>query len=81
VFVSNIGDATVRELEALFSTCGNIISSKVSYGKDEEPLGYGYILFEDEAAAERAIETRHGFVFRGTALAVEQFKGRGERQT
>jgi polyadenylate-binding protein len=35
----------------------------VIYDVKEEPLGYGYILFENEAAAERAIETRNGFVF------------------
>lgn len=79
VYVRNIGDATVRELEALFSTCGNIISSKVMYDTEEQSLGYGYILFATEQAAQRAIETRQGFNYKGNTLEVERFRPRGDR--
>jgi polyadenylate-binding protein len=51
VYVKNIGSTNVRDLEGLFSTCGNILSSKVAYDKNENPLGYGYLLFENEAGA------------------------------
>lgn len=79
VYVRNIGDATVRELEALFSTCGNIISSKVMYDAEENSLGYGYILFATEEAAIRAIETRRGFNYMGNSLEVERFRPRTDR--
>lgn len=47
-----------RELESLFKVCGNIRSLKVSLNPDHSSRGYGFICFEDELGAKKALDVK-----------------------
>lgn len=47
-----------RQLEAIFDSCGKIRSLKVSLNSDYSSRGYGFICFEDEQGAQRALQSK-----------------------
>lgn len=57
-----------------FSTFGKILSCKVKYDKFGKCKGYGYIQFETEAAAKKALAEAHLKEFKGTKIEVSVFK-------
>lgn len=61
IFIKNLEkDVTTRMLHDTFNTFGNILSCKVALDKDLKSKGYGFVHFEDPAAAKAAIEQVDG---------------------
>ncbi|XP_064296315.1 polyadenylate-binding protein 1-like [Phalacrocorax carbo] len=62
-----------------FSAFGNILSSKVVCDESGSK-GYGFVHFERQEAAERAIEKMNGMLLNGRKVFVGRFKSREERE-
>eukprot|EP00927_Polykrikos_kofoidii_P085516 TRINITY_DN9327_c0_g1_i1.p1 TRINITY_DN9327_c0_g1~~TRINITY_DN9327_c0_g1_i1.p1 ORF type:complete len:1302 (+),score=142.95 TRINITY_DN9327_c0_g1_i1:73-3978(+) len=72
VFIGNIPyDAEEEELKDLFSRVGNVESVRLVCEKDsEQPKGFGFCDFTDQATARRAIAELHGHEFKNRRLRV-----------
>ena len=57
VFVGGIGAATSSELRAKFRRFGKVSSAEAMVSNGGVPRGFGFVVFEAPAAAERAITT------------------------
>jgi polyadenylate-binding protein len=62
-----------------FSTFGNILSCKVACDEEGNSKGYGFVHFETEEAAQRAIEKVNGMLLNGKKVFVGKFIPRQER--
>uniref|UniRef100_A0A8C6RAD3 Polyadenylate-binding protein n=1 Tax=Nannospalax galili TaxID=1026970 RepID=A0A8C6RAD3_NANGA len=80
VFVNNL-DKSIdnKALYDMFSAFGNILSSKVVCDENGS-RGHGFIHFETQEAAERAIEKTNGMLLNDHKVFVGQFKSRKERE-
>jgi polyadenylate-binding protein len=57
VFVKNIPkDIKNEELEKKFEHIGKVKSLKISLNSDHSSRGYGFICFQEEESAQKAIE-------------------------
>ena len=75
IFVKNISkDVTPREFDEYFSKFGNIISAKIAEDEEGESMGYGFVLYENEENAKKAIAECHGKIWRNKKLFVCQFQ-------
>jgi len=75
IFVKNISkDVTPREFDEYFSKFGNIISAKIAEDEEGESMGYGFVLFENEENAKKAIAECHGKIWKNKKLFVCQFQ-------
>lgn len=80
VFIKNL-DKSIdnKTLYEHFSPFGMIMSSKVM--TDEEgSKGYGFVHYQDQRAADRAIEEMNGKLLRESTLFVARFKSRKDRE-
>ena len=68
-----------RSLYDVFSTFGKIINCRV-VSNERGSKGYGYVQFEEEEAAERAIQRLNGLLFDDKKVFVGHFKSRKERK-
>lgn len=58
IFIKNIHpNVTEADLEKAFAIYGSIFSSKLSLDEHGKNRGYGYIQFEDEIAAKKALNS------------------------
>ncbi|KAK1939841.1 putative splicing factor, arginine/serine-rich 3 [Babesia divergens] len=72
VYIGNLNpDATVEDVESLFSKFGTISNVWVA----RRPPGFAFVTFEDTRDASDAIEELDGSEFRGQNLKVELSKG------
>jgi len=80
IFVKNL-DTSIdnKALYDTFSLFGNIVSCKVSTGKDGKSRGYGFVHFETEDAAKQAIERVNGMQIGEKTVEVSVFKDTKER--
>ena len=64
-----------------FSRFGNIASSKVCTDGEGKPVGYGFVHFETEENANKAIEAAKngGLLIDGSAVTIEPYKSKKER--
>ena len=80
IFVKNldksIGD---KEFYSRFSSFGTIVSSKVERDHHGESKGFGYVQFESQESAERAINEVDGTMFKEKKLYVGKFESRKKR--
>ncbi len=75
IFVKNIPkDVTPREFDEYFSKYGNIISAKIAEDEEGESMGYGFVLYENEENAKKAIDECHGKMWKNKKLFVCQFQ-------
>jgi len=75
IFVKNISkDVTPREFDEYFSKFGNIISAKIAEDEEGESMGYGFVLYENEENAKKAIAECHGKIWKNKKLFVCQFQ-------
>jgi len=75
IFVKNISkDVTPREFDEYFSKFGNIISAKIAEDEEGESMGYGFVLYENEENAKKAIAECHGKFWKNKKLFVCQFQ-------
>jgi len=69
-----------QQLCDTFSKFGNILSCKVNTNGKGEPLGYGFVHYESEESASKAVEAVDGKMIGGQTVQVMPFKPKNERQ-
>uniref|UniRef100_F1KSA4 Polyadenylate-binding protein n=1 Tax=Ascaris suum TaxID=6253 RepID=F1KSA4_ASCSU len=80
VFVKNLnGSVNSKALYNKFSVFGNIVSCKLAVDEQSKSKGYGFVQFETEEAARKAIDGTNGVIFEGKRIYVGRFQSRSER--
>uniref|UniRef100_A0A8C5WHJ8 Poly(A) binding protein cytoplasmic 1 like n=1 Tax=Leptobrachium leishanense TaxID=445787 RepID=A0A8C5WHJ8_9ANUR len=80
VFIKNLDDSIDNKaLYDTFSAFGNILSCKVVCDENGS-RGFGFVHFETEEAANRAIGTMNGMLLNDRKVFVGHFKSRRERE-
>ncbi|XP_068135317.1 embryonic polyadenylate-binding protein B-like isoform X2 [Hyperolius riggenbachi] len=80
VFIKNLDESiNSKLLNDTFSSFGNILSCKVAYD-DHGSKGYGFIHFETQEAANKAIQSLNGMILNERRVFVGHFKTRKERE-
>uniref|UniRef100_A0A7S2SSK9 Polyadenylate-binding protein n=1 Tax=Rhizochromulina marina TaxID=1034831 RepID=A0A7S2SSK9_9STRA len=80
VFVKNLHDTVQnKELMDAFSLFGNILSCKVAMDAEGRSKGYGYVHFETEEAAKKAIEQINEIEICGQQVEVVPYQRRERR--
>jgi len=82
VFIKNIDKAAIiKDLHAEFSKFGPILSAKLAVDQKGESLGYGYVQFENDSDAKKALEAilPGQYKFKETIIEATGFKARSER--
>lgn len=69
-----------KALRDLFSPYGKVVSCKVESDSSGESKGYGYVQYEEEEIAGRAMEDMHGFPLHGKELHVVPYISKQERE-
>jgi len=80
IFVNHLDKATDnKRLNDVFSVFGNILSCKVATKPNGESLGYGFVHFESEEAAQAAISKVNAQYIDSKQVTVALFKSKKER--
>ncbi|XP_076133664.1 polyadenylate-binding protein 1-like [Alosa pseudoharengus] len=80
IFIKNMDESIDNKaLYDTFSAFGNILSCKVVCD-ERGSKGYGFVHFETQEAANRAIETMNGMLLNDRKVFVGHFKSRKERE-
>lgn len=86
---SGVGNIFIKNLEKTvdnkvlfdtFSIFGDILSCKVSYDDKGQSKGYGFVHFDSEESAQKAIETLNGKIINSKKIFVGKFIARRERE-
>ncbi len=74
IYVGNLNyKATEEQLKEVFSTFGEVVSSKIIVDKaTKRSKGFGFVEMTDNAAAQNAIDQLAGSEFLGRKLVVSQ---------
>ena len=81
IFVKKIPkDISAKEFHEYFSKFGNIISAKLAEDEEGESMGYGFVLYDSEEGAKKAIAECHGKEWNGKKLFVSQFQKNRPKQ-
>ncbi|XP_032279761.1 LOW QUALITY PROTEIN: polyadenylate-binding protein 1-like [Phoca vitulina] len=80
IFIKNLGKSIDNKAQyGTFSAFGNILSCKVVCDENGSK-GYGFVHFETQEAAERAIEKMNGMLLNDRKVFVGRFKSPKERE-
>ena len=80
VFIKNLGKTIDNKaLYSIFSAFGNILSCKVACD-EKGPKGYGFVHFQKQESAERAIDAMNGMFLNYRKIFVGRFKSHKERE-
>ena len=79
LFVRSLSwNTTSDELCNAFATCGQVAEAKVIMNRDTgRSRGFGFVTYEDEEGAARAIETLDGSTLDGRSIRVDRANERG----
>jgi len=81
IFVKNIGrEVSTRQLDELCQQFGNVFCCAVRTDENGQSLGYGYVQYENEEAAGRAVKALDNVEKWGTTLQVQFFVPSKQRQ-
>lgn len=82
IFIKNLDKSiNQRELYDTFSRIGRILSCKIAMDENGNSKGYGFVHFEKEECAERAIERINGNVILDRIVYVGKFIPRSDRKS
>lgn len=71
IYVGNISATTSeKDLLDLFSSYGEIMSVRITFGIDNQNTRRGYITMNDDAAARKAIEKTNNISLKGNKIKV-----------
>ncbi|XP_016539542.1 polyadenylate-binding protein 8 isoform X2 [Capsicum annuum] len=80
IFIKNLDKAIDHKaLHDTFSTFGNILSCKVAVDSSGQSKGYGFVQYDSEDAAEKAIEKLNGMLLNDKQVYVGPFVRKQER--
>ena len=82
IYVGNLSyEVTERDLREIFEEFGSVEKANVITDRDTgRSKGFGFIEMEDQAAAEKAIETLNGTSISGRNVTVNEARPREERR-
>lgn len=82
IFIKNLDEnIDNKTLHDTFSAFGNIMSCKVVTDAAGKPLGFGFVHFETQAAAEQAVAKVNGMLMNGKKVFVGPHISRKERHS
>ena len=82
LFFKNLNkEFTSKELEELCASYGTILSCKLRYDENGRSLGYGYVQFEKDTAAQDCKEALNKKNIKEHVIEVDHFKPKNQRQT
>ncbi len=80
VFIKNLDpNIDTKSIYDTFSMFGNILSCKIATDEEGKSKGYGFIHFETEEAAQKAIEKVNGMLLDNKQVYVGKFQPRAAR--
>jgi len=80
IFIKNLDpEIGAKELHDTFSAFGNILSCKVSLDENGQSKGYGFVHFESESSAKKAISKVNGMIMGSKTVYVGPFVAKKER--
>jgi len=79
LFVGSLSwNTTSDELRNAFATCGEVVDAKVVTDRDTgRSRGFGFVTYQSEQGATRAIETMNGSTLDGRSIRVDRANDRG----
>ncbi len=79
LFVGSLSwNTTSDELRNAFAACGEVTEAKVAMNRDTgRSRGFGFVTYENEQGAARAIETLDGSTLDGRSIRVDRANERG----
>ena len=81
IFVKNVArDVTTKQLDELCQQFGNVLCCAIRNDENGQSLGYGYVQYENEEAASRAVKALEGVEKWGSPLQVQFFVPSKSRQ-
>jgi RNA recognition motif-containing protein len=78
IYVGNlVWEATMDDLFALFREHGEVAQAQVIMDRETgRSRGFGFVVMNNDAEAQKAIEALNGFSFKGRALTVNEARPR-----
>lgn len=74
IFVKNIDKSvTEKDFETLFTSFGNVFSSKISNDENGVSRGYGYVQFEDKESTDKCLAQKDKLVLKNHKIEVVAF--------
>jgi polyadenylate-binding protein len=82
IFIKNL-DKMIdnKALHDTFSSFGNILSCKIATDAQGQSKGYGFVQFENEESAQKAIDKLNGMLINDKQVYVGQFLRKQERES
>lgn len=82
IFIKNLDKAIDHKaLHDTFSSFGNILSCKIATDSNGQSKGFGFVQFDTEEAAQKAIEKLNGMLINDKQVYVGHFVRKQERDT
>ena len=81
LYVGNLAfETTAADLEALFGQHGTVQKAQIINDRETgRSRGFGFVVMNNDAEAQKAIEALNGFSYKGRALTVNEARPREDR--